>query len=53
VPSNSFSEILTAVRGQNLGWRFFVDSVNKLREAGEANELFLVKALIIVQGYFQ
>jgi hypothetical protein len=47
VPTSSYSEILTAIRGENLGWRFFIDSINKLDQAGEADEVFFAKAFSI------
>ncbi len=53
IPSDTLSVILSMVRGQNLGWRFFVDSINKLETAGEADEHFFVKALSIAQGHFR
>ena len=48
VPTSSFSEILTSVRTENLAWRFFIDSINKLNQTNEADELFFNKALSIV-----
>ena len=45
VPGTTFSAILSRVRGQNLGWRFFIDSISKLSEAGEAEEHFFLKSL--------
>lgn len=53
VPTSSFSEILTSVRTENLAWRFFIDSINKLNQTNEADELFFNKALSIVQGHFR
>lgn len=53
VPSASYSEILTFIRGDNLGWRFFIDSINKLDQAGEADDLFFAKAFSIAQGHFR
>ena len=53
VPSRTFSEILTYVRADNLGWRFFIDSINKLYEAGETDDLFFEKSLNIVRGLFR
>ena len=53
VPSTSYSEILTFIRGDNLGWRFFIDSINKLDQAGEADDLFFAKAFSIAQGHFR
>lgn len=50
VPSRTFSEIMSHVRSDNLGWRFFVDSINKLHEAGETDDLFFEKGLNIVRG---
>ena len=48
VPSRSFCEILSSIRGQNLGWRFFIDSIGKLYKAGETDDLFFLKALSVV-----
>lgn len=53
VPSSTLSEILSSVRSQNLGWRFFIDSVNKLDMNGEVDDLFFVKSFSIVTGYFR
>ena len=53
VPGTTFSAILSRVRGQNLGWRFFIDSISKLSDAGEAEEHFFLKSLSIVQGYLK
>ena len=53
VPSRTFSEILTYVRADNLGWRFFIDSINKLYKAGETDDLFFEKSLNIVRGLFR
>ena len=41
------------MRAQNLGWRFFVDSVNKLHAAKETDDLFFVKVLCIVQTHLK
>lgn len=53
IPSTTLSEILSSVRSQNLGWRFLIDSVNKLHENGEADDLFLVKSFSLVTGHFR
>ena len=53
VPSTTLSEILSSVRSQNLGWRFFIDSVNKLHFNGESDDLFFVKSFSIVKGHFR
>ena len=53
VPSRSFCEILSSIRGQNLGWRFFIDSIGKLYKAGETDDLFFLKALSVVQGHLR
>ena len=54
VPASSFAEILTSIRGQNLGWRFFVESINQINDVNNpGNDLFFVKALSIVQGYLK
>ena len=48
VPARTFSEIFTSARDNNLGWRFFVDSINKLHQAGEVDDLFFTKSLSLV-----
>ena len=53
VPSRTFCEILSNVRTHNLGWRFLVDSVNKLYAAKETDDLFFFKVLSIVQSHFR
>ena len=53
VPKRSFSVIITAVSEQHHGWRFFLDSINKLHVAGMTNDLFFIKCLSIVQGLFR
>ena len=54
VPASSFAEILTSIRGQNLGWRFFVESINQINDVNSpTNDLFFIKALSIVQGYLR
>ena len=53
MPSRTFSEILSSVRAQNLGWRFFVDSINKLQEARETDDLFFDKSFNIVRGHLR
>lgn len=53
VPSSTLCEILSSVRSQNLGWRFFIDSVNKLHLNGEVDDCFFVKSFSIVTGHFR
>ena len=50
VPKRTFSEVISGVRSLNLGWRFFVDTINKLHQNGNTNEHFFVKSLSIVQA---
>ena len=50
IPYHTFSEILSSIRPQNLGWRFFVDSINKLEGAGETDDLFFEKSFNLIKG---
>ena len=53
LPAKTFCFILTDIRSQILGWRFFVDSINKLHGAGETDDLFFVKSFSIICGYLR
>ena len=48
VHGRTLCEILSIIRTKNQGWRFFLESVAKLHQSGEADELFFNKVLSIV-----
>ena len=50
IPHQYFNEILTNVRPENLGWRFFVDSINKLKNAEETDDLFFDKSFNLIRS---